>query len=179
MVELQRRAVRGIHDVINMKYPTGNYQEAGRERGGGAGRQAMKGIGVCFDQGGVMLAMLMPFQRPLGLDVQFISGGVYRDISSRGQNPFRGGAHGWLQVTYRPSMELRIIDRTWQQADHPADRAYSRWGDRYPAGHYWGMQTKSVADSDVNMGVSTETFDRQFGSQGVDGRDNHMSRVQQ
>lgn len=175
MVELQRKAVKGIHDVIDMKYPKGSYSEPGRSRGGGAGRQAMKGVGVCFDQGGVMLAMLMPFAKPLGLDVQFISGGVYRNISSRGQNPFSGGAHGWLQVTYRPSMEMRIVDRTWQQADHPADRAYSRWGDRYPAGHYWGMKTKPVSDTDVNMSISTQTFDRQFGEQGRDGRDNHMS----
>lgn len=175
MVELQRKAVGAIHDVIDMKYPKGNYQDPGRSRGGGAGRQAMKGIGVCFDQGGVMLAMLMPFQKPLGLDVQFISGGIYRNVKSRGQVPFNGGAHGWLQVTYRPSMEMRIVDRTWQQPDHPADRAYSRWGDRYPAGHYWGMKTKPVTDTDVNMKISTETFDRQFGVQGQDGRDNHMS----
>lgn len=175
MVELQRKAVKGIHDVIDMKYPKGDYSDPGRSRGGGAGRQAMKGIGVCFDQGGVMLAMLMPFAKPLGLDVQFISGGVYRNVRSRGQNPFSGGAHGWLQVTYRPSMEMRIVDRTWQQADHPADRAYSRWGDRYPAGHYWGMKTKPVTDTDVNMSISTQTFDRQFGEQGRDGRDNHMS----
>ena len=126
---------------------------------------------------GVMLALLMPFQKPLGLDVQFISGGVYRNVR-RGQNPFSGGAHGWLQITYRPSMELRIVDRTWQQNDHPADRAYSRWGDRYPAGHHWGMKPKPVTDSDVNMKISTETFDRQFGEQGRDGRDNHMSNHQ-
>lgn len=174
MVELQRKAVRGIHDVIDMKYPKGNVNDPGRSRGGGAGRQAMRGIDSCFGQSGVMLAMLMPFQKSLGVDAQFISGGVYRN-ARRGQNPFSGGAHGWLQITYRPSMELRIVDRTWQQADHPADRAYSRYGDRYPAGSHWGMKTKPVGDSDVNMKISTETFDRQFGEQGRDGRDNHMS----
>lgn len=175
MVELQRKAVKVIHDVIDMKYPSGNINDPGRSRGGGAGRQAMRGIDSCYGQAGVMLALLMPFQKPLGVDVQFISGGVYRNVRSRGQNPFSGGAHGWLQLVYRPSMELRIVDRTWMQADHPADRAYSRYGDRYPAGFYWGMKQKPVSDTDVNMKISTETFDRQFGEAGKDGRDNHMS----
>jgi len=181
MVELQRKAVRGIHDVINMKYPKGsNWQEPGRVRGSNVGRQAMMGAGVCFDQQGVMLGMLAPFQEALGVDIQAISGGIYRNVKSRGQMPFRGGAHGWLQLTYRPSMELRIIDRTWQQADHSADRAYSRYGDRYPAGFISSIKFEPVTDTDVNLSgdISVETFDRQFGAQGADGRDNHMSNTQ-
>lgn len=178
MVALQREAVGEIHDVIDMKYPKGSsWKEPGRKRGSNLGRQAMKGAGVCFDQQGVMLGMLAPFQEALGVDIQAISGGVYRNIRDRGQNPFRGGAHGWLQLTYRPSMELRIVDRTWQQADHPADRAYSRWGDRYPAGFIRSLKQEPVSDTDVNCSgdISVETFDRQFGVQGSDGRDNHMS----
>jgi hypothetical protein len=181
IVKLQREAVGGIHDVINMKYPKGSsWKEPGRVRGSDLGRQAMKGAGVCFDQQGVMLGMLAPFQEALGVDIQAISGGVYRNIRDRGENPFRGGAHGWLQLTYRPSMELRIVDRTWQQSDHPADRAYSRWGDRYPAGFVSGLKQEKVGDTDVNCSgnISVETFDRQFGAQGADGRDNHMSNNQ-
>ena len=96
------------------------------------------------------------FQKPLGVDVQFISGGVYRNTRSSDEpdrqfRSYSGQAHGWLQLTYRPSMELRICDRTWNQSDHPADRAYSKWGDRYPSGSYWGMKTHPVSGSDVNM----------------------------
>jgi hypothetical protein len=179
MSELQRQAVKKIHDVIDMKYPKGSsWKTPGRKQGRNLGRQAMNGAGVCFDQAGVMMGMLMPFKEALGLDVQMISGGVYRNVRSSDDNPFRGGAHGWLQLTYRPSMELRIIDRTWQQADHTADRAYSRWGDRYPASLMRGLKQLPVKDSDVNMDLSVQTFDRQFGDQGVDGRDNHMSNNQ-
>jgi hypothetical protein len=180
MSELQRSAVKKIHDVIDMKYPKHGtpWQTPGRVQGRNLGRQAMNGAGVCFDQAGVMMGMLMPFKEALGLDVQQISGGVYRNVKSSDENPFRGGAHGWLQLTYRPSMELRIIDRTWQQSDHRADQAYSRWGDRYPAKVMRGMKQLKVRDTDVNMDLSTTTVDRQFGSQGLDGRDNHMSNSQ-
>lgn len=176
--ELQRRAVVGIHDVMDMKYPSEDFAEPGRRRGGGAGRQAMRGLGICFDQAGVMLAMLMPFQKSLGVDAQFLMGGVYRNVTERGQDAFRKSGHGWLQLTYRPSMELRIVDRTWLQADQPADKAYSRYGDRYPAGHRWGFAPQAVTSSDVDVGASTEAPPRQFGEAGVDGRDQHMSTRQ-
>ncbi|MFZ9887579.1 MAG: hypothetical protein ACO3JL_08755 [Myxococcota bacterium] len=178
LTELQRRAVIDIHDVMDMKYPSEDFAEPGRRRGGGAGQQAMRGLGICFDQAGVMLAMLMPFQKSLGVDAQFMMGGVYRNVTERGQDAFRKSGHGWLQLTYRPSMELRIIDRTWLQADQPADKAYSRYGDRYPAGHRWGFLPQAVNATDVDMAASTEAAPRQFGEAGVDGRDQHMSTRQ-
>lgn len=175
--EMQRQAVGRIHDAIDMKYSMPSPPDAGRTSDSNAGRQAMKGVGTCFKQAGVMLAMLAPFQQTLGFDVQAISGGVYRNVRNPGQNPFNTGAHGWLQLTYRPSMELRIIDRTWQQSDHAADRAYSRFGDRYPGAFVRDFSTKPVTDTDVSFsgGLSVATFDRQFGEAGRDGRDNHMS----
>lgn len=176
--ELQRKCVRVVHDVIDMKYPSGSvYQEPGRTSGGDAGRQAVRGIGVCYEQAAVMAAMLYPFRSLLGVDVQFISGSGYRHLTGPGKDPFNGPGHGWLQLTYRPSMEMRICDRTWMQPDHPADRAYSRWGDRYPGGHYWGLSQQNTTDTDVRMSgnLSVATFERQFGEQGRDGRDNHMS----
>lgn len=177
--ELQRQCVTVVHDVIDMKYPKGNvYQEPGRSSGRDTGRQAVRGIGVCFDQASVMLGLLNPFREMLGVDAQFISGGIYRNIKTPGQNPFGGGgAHGWLQLTYRPSMELRICDRTWTQPDHPADRAYSRFGDRYPSSLYRGGKVAPLEDTDVDMSgkISVATFERQFGEQGKDGRENHMS----
>jgi hypothetical protein len=177
MHEIQRDCVRVVHDVIDMQYTGHNDKQPGRTSGGGPGRQAIKGRGVCYEQASVMCAMLVPFTQKLGVDIRFISGGVYRNVRSADENPFRGGAHGWLQLTYRPSMEHRICDRTWNQPDHAMDKAYSRWGDRYPGGDYWGMKVAPTTDTDVNFSgdVSVATFDRQFGEQGVDGRDNHMS----
>ncbi len=178
--ELQRQAVKIIHDVIDMKYPSGNvYSEPGRDSGQDAGRLAVRGIGMCYEQASVMAAMLNPFRQALGVDVQFISGGVYRDVKRGDTNPFHGGGHGWLQLTYRPSMELRICDRTWNQSDHPADRAYSHWGDRYPASNYGGnIQQLAATDVDMSGKVTVATFDRQFGVQGQDGREHHQSNFQ-
>lgn len=179
MSEIQRAAVKVVHDVIHMKYPKGDVRnEPGRYTGPDAGRQAVRGVGMCYEQASVMLAMLNPFREALGVDVQFISGGIYRNVKSPTENPFGSSAHGWLQLTYRPSMELRICDRTWSQPDHPADRAYSRYGDRYPASRI-GTPAE-VTGTDVNMTgkVSVATFDRQFGVKGQDGRENHMSNRQ-
>lgn len=186
MSAVQRKCVSIIHDVIDMKYPSGNvYNEAGRFSGTDAGRLAVKGIGSCYMQGSVMAGLLAPFSEALGVDVQFISGGVYRNTNASAppENQFRSyanQAHGWLQLTYRPSMELRICDRTWTQPDHPADRAYSRWGDRYPTTRYSGLTVEPMKSTDVNMSgnITVATADRQFGVQGADGRDNHMSNHQ-
>jgi hypothetical protein len=179
--EIQRRCVKTIHDVIDMVYPDGETEQApGRYRGRDAGRNAVKGSGVCYQQATVMLGMINPFRQALGVDVQFISGSVYRNVRTPDQNPFGAGGHGWLQITYRPSMEMRICDRTWNHADHPVDRAYSRWGDRYPAGAYEKRAVTKVKDSDLNFSgkVSAATFERQFGVQGQDGRENHMTITQ-
>jgi hypothetical protein len=184
--EIQRQCVKIVHDVIDMLYPKGDiYNRPGRYSGSDAGRLAVKGVGSCFMQASVMAGVLAPFGATLGVDTQFISGGVYRNVKSSDTpeaqyRRFSGAAHGWLQLTYRPSMELRICDRTWSQSDHPADKAYSRWGDRYPSGSYWGLKPAPVTGTDVNMSgdVSVSTFDRQFGTEGSDGRDNHMSLTQ-
>lgn len=186
MSEIQRKCVRIVHDVIDMKYPKGNvYSEAGRNSGNDAGRLAVRGIGSCYMQGSVMAGLLAPFSEALGVDVQFMSGGVYRNTKTdanpvRQFKSFNSQAHGWLQLTYRPSMELRICDRTWMQPDHAADRAYSRWGDRYPTTRYRGLQTEPLKDTDVNMtgDVNVKSFERQFGTEGQDGRNNHMSQHQ-
>jgi len=188
---VQRKCVKIVHDVIDMLYPKGDvHSRPGRKPqdpkfNSDAGRAAVKGVGSCYTQAGVMAGVLAPFSGPLGVDVQFMSGGVYRNVKGSDEpdrqfRSFSGQAHGWLQLTYRPSMELRICDRTWGQSDHPADKAYSRWGDRYPTGSYWGMKTESVNSTDVNMSgdVNVATFDRQFGAQGTDGRDNHVSNTQ-
>jgi hypothetical protein len=181
--EIQRKCVGIIHDVIDMKYrKPATTSEPGRDGGRDVGRLAVKGVGVCNEQAGVMAGLLAPFADQLGFDVAVMSGGVYRKVRSSDSaekqfNTFKRPAHSWLQVTYRPTMEMRIIDRTWQQKDKTADKAYSKWGDRYPSSYGYGLQLAKPTATDTNFSgdVTTTTADRQFGDQGVDGRDNHMS----
>ncbi|MEQ9498217.1 MAG: hypothetical protein RIT81_15200 [Deltaproteobacteria bacterium] len=180
---IQRKCVGIIHDVIDMKYRTANARnDPGRADTSDAGRLAVKGIGVCNEQAAVMGAMLTPFQDLVGFDFAMMSGGVYRNTNRSGSmqdqySTFRRPAHGWIQVTYRPSMEMRIIDRTWQQKDKPADLAYSPGGDRFPSGYQGGIPIAAVESTDVVMdgSVTVDSYDRQFGTAGVDDRTNHMS----
>jgi hypothetical protein len=179
--ELQRKCVQIIHDLIDMKYPKGQvHQEPGRNAGRDVGRNAIRGVGMCYEQAAVMFGLLNPFREALGVDLQFISGAVYRYVKTADQNPFGSGGHGWLQLTYRPSMEMRVCDRTWRQADHPIDLAYSKAGDRYPSGTYDRRAIMQVTDRDVNLSgkISVQTFERQFGVEGRDGRENHMEFIQ-
>jgi hypothetical protein len=198
MTVVQRRCVKVVHDVIHMLY-TKPYvtEDKFRDGSGPMGRQAVYGHGVCNEQAAVMLSLLAPFRDAIGIDVQMINGGVLRHVRDQNDTNRRegkpvtpdqqqldrfSGGHSWLQVTYRPKMETRIIDRTWTQADTAMDVAYSVGGDRYPtpAGRWGGDKTAPLKDTDVNFTgkVSVETYDRQFGVVGKDGRENHMSTWQ-
>jgi len=174
MVEIQKQCVKEVHDVIDMLYSKGNDPDPSRKGGSETGRQAVRGVGSCYEQAGVMLGMLVPFCNNLGVDVRFVSGSTYRD-RTKTSNPFGTGGHGWLELTYRPSMQGTVCDRTWAQANHPVDVAYSFWGDRYPGSTYGGGKMAEVKDADLNFtgDISVANFDRQFGSQG-DGRENHV-----
>jgi hypothetical protein len=182
MTAVQRRCVKEIHDVIKMTYD--NDGSPGRVGSGSRGRMATKGAGSCYTQAGVMLALLLPFRSAIGVDVQFISGGVYRNTKSSDPpakqfSSYANQAHGWLQVTYRPKMETRIVDRTWRQPDHEMDRAYSVGGDRYPTtNNNDNVQPVSATDVNFTGDVSVQTYDRQFGVLGRDGRENHMSNAE-
>lgn len=177
VVDIQQDCVSVVHDVIDMKYPTTATRDLpGRVSSGSPGRRAVHGLGVCNQQAEVMAALLAPFQGLIGVDIQMMNGGVYRDIKTRGQNPFRGGGHTWLQISYRPSMDLRICDRTWRQPNKEADVAYSRWGDRHP--QRAGSNRRPIDDAtDVNFTgeFGVDQGDRKFGEEGKDGREHHMS----
>jgi len=176
LIDIQQDCVRIVHDIIDMKYPTSSSRGLpGRVSSGSPGRRAVHGLGVCNQQSEVMAALLAPFQDLIGVDIQMMSGGVYRNIKNRGQNPFRSGGHTWLQLSYRPSMELRICDRTWRQPNHEADRAYSRYGDRYP--RRAGSNRKPIVGTDINFSgkYGVDAGEREFGEAGRDGREGHMS----
>ena len=138
---------------------------------------------MCVQQSSVYGALLMPFQDVLGIDGQYRSGNCYRNINGATDNVFRpdySTGHGWWQVTFRPSMEVTVTDRTWNQVNLPLDRAYGfPYGDRYADRNINGYQPAKVSDTDVNMtgDVNVESFDRQF-SQAGDGRENHISNSQ-
>ncbi len=186
MVETQKRCVKLIHDCINTRYANASSSsDPGRQEGGDIGRIAIKGQGHCFDQAAVMIAMLEPFREALGIDVQFISGHCYR--STRGPTDHRWAdpgssqdRHGWLQVSYRPFVDrFYVVDRTWTDVNLTADRAYSRYGDRFPTEMHRALKPDQVLATDVNMSgdVTVQEPTRQFGQAGIDGRTHHQADV--
>lgn len=185
VVELQRQCVKVIHDVIDMKYP--NHDDASKNEpirtaaGRDAGRQAISGLGVCHDQAAVMAGVLWPFHDKIGVDLKMYYGHCYRNLHTA-DDPFNSNdsPHSWLQLDYRPTMERRICDRTWGQADTTADVAYSLYGDRYPHRTWYKPKMVPVSAADVNCSgdITIASVDRQFGVKGRDGRENHMTRTQ-
>lgn len=186
MVDIQKQCNEIIFRSIDMKYPQGRpFTDAGRAPQGDrdAARQAIRGTGMCVQQSSVYGALLMPFADILGIDGQYRSGNCYRNINGATDNVFRADnstGHGWWQVTFRPSMEVTVTDRTWNQVNLPLDRAYGfPYGDRYADRNINGYRPAKVKDTDVNVSgsVTVESIERQF-SQAGDGRENHISNTQ-
>jgi len=153
MRQVQADCLKAIHDVIDMKFPSSQtFREPGRSHGSDVGRLAVRGLGVDYEQLQVFNALLAPFADKLGVETRVIYGGMYRGTEKH-QNPFRSQApHVWNQVTYLPSLEQSVCDPTWSQIDHPMDKAYSKWGDRYPRDTNWiRLQKKPVADGDIDL----------------------------
>lgn len=186
MVELQKACVDIVFNAIDMKYPRDDgrdFADAGRVNTGvqDAARQAIKGTGMCVQQSTVFGALLTPFMDVLGVDGQFRLGNCFRNINRATDNVFSRdwqSPHGWWQLTYRPSMEMTVTDRTWDQVNLTLDKAYGfPYGDRYANRNIEGFSPAPVSTTDVNVSgdVSVQTFDRQFSQRG-DGRENHISR---
>jgi hypothetical protein len=186
-VEIQKKCNELVFRSIDMRYPRDDGQpftDAGRcvqgERD--VARQAIRGTGMCVQQSCVYGALLMPFMEILGIDGQYRSGNCFRNIKGEKKNVFAPDSstgHGWWQVTFRPSMEMSVTDRTWDQVNLTLDRAYGfPRGDRYADRDIWGYSRKPLSNTDVNVSgnISVETFERQFAREG-DGRENHISRL--
>jgi len=175
---LQRRAVQAIAQVMDMRYAKPeNYQLPGRSQDGDAGRQAVCGIGSCFKQGGVLFSLLNPFLPSLGVDAQYMAGKTYTHLrTTPDADPFAGGQHGWLQLTYRPTLSMFVADPTWRRLDQPVDEAYSRAGRRYPGKSVSSGRPAPVESKDVNLGeaVAIKPRARAFGVEGQAGREIHQ-----
>jgi hypothetical protein len=93
-----------------------------------------------------------------------------------------------MQLTYRPSGDMRVLDKTWNDRSIPID--YSFKDDRYPSkveGEPWGRNDTDeiqlprclmpISDTDVNFTgrVKTSTFNAADRTEGPGGRDNHIS----
>jgi hypothetical protein len=185
MVDLQKSCVETVFRSISMKYPKSDhtpYSDPGRASDGerDVARQAIRGTGMCVQQSCVFGALLMPFMDVLGVDGQYRSGNCFRNIKTAVDNvyaPDWESGHGWWQITFRPSMEMTVTDRTWNQVNLPLDRAYGfPAGDRNAISDIRGYVSKKLRDSDVNVtgSVTVQTLERQFAQKG-DGRDNHLS----
>lgn len=184
MVEVQKQCLQIIHDVIDMKYPSGTPEQLsarGRKHHTDCGQAAVRGIGMCREQASVMFAMLQPFTKALGFDTQFIDGTCYRDVPRGGQPHFGGSDHGWVHVQYRPSTELYIIDRTWGQVNVSADSAYGgRMGDRHPGQLENFASNAKLKPNDVMMdgSISVENHTTQFSEQNLSRAATHVSQTQ-
>jgi hypothetical protein len=183
---MQKSCVETVFRSIDMKYPKGTpFSDAGRvtDNERDVAKQAIRGTGMCVQQSAVFGALLTPFMDVLGVDAQYRSGNCFRNIKGSVDNVFApdySSGHGWWQVTYRPSMEMTVTDRTWNQVNLPLDRAYGfPYGDRYGSSDIQGYVAKPLADTDVDVSgnVSAATFERQFSRAG-DGRENHISNTQ-
>jgi hypothetical protein len=186
VVDMQKSCVKSVFQAIDMKYPKGTpFADPGRvtDDEDDVALQAIRGTGMCVQQSAVFGALLTPFLDVLGVDAQYRSGNCFRHIHSAVDNvfaPHYSSGHGWWQVTFRPSMEMTVTDRTWNQVNLPLDRAYGfPYGDRNPQSNIDGYIAKPVSRTDVDVSgtVSVATFERQFSRVG-DGRENHISGTQ-
>lgn len=178
---LQEKAVGVIHDIIHTQY------SHDMNSGDSIGRLAIKGSGQCFSQAAAMIGLLAPFTKLLGIELQFVFGKVYRDITVKpnakygdvAYYPYNGGNHGFLQVTYKPGFKTMITDRTWSQRSIAMDRAYSLGGDRVPRslmpiGYSRSQESLTSKDVDMSLGLKVKTEERLFGDAKTDGRVNHQ-----
>ncbi len=173
--DLQQRLVSTLHNMVNMEY------SHDLNSGESAARLAIKGSGQCYSQAAVMAALLAPFSKVIGIDVQYVNGQVYRDADpTRSGYPYNGSNHGWLQITYRPVGVTRITDRTWVQPNIGMDEAYSYIGDRVPRqlmpvnGRDRAQASFSAADVDFSGQFVLPKKERSFGVRGVHDRSNHQ-----
>ena len=185
MVELQKSCVETVFRSIDMKYPKGKpFTDPGRvtDNVRDAARQAIRGTGMCVQQSAVFGALLSAFSDVLGVDGQYRSGYCFRNITKAVHNVYAASptGHGWWQLTFRPSMEMTVTDRTWNQVNLPLDRAYGfPFGDRYATSNIQGYVPKQVGSTDVDVSgkVNVASFERQFSKAG-DGREGHISNTQ-
>ena len=185
MVELQKSCVETVFRSIDMKYPKGvPFTDPGRvnDRERDVAKHAIRGTGMCVQQSAVFGALLQPFMDVIGVDGQYRSGYCFRHITKPVDNVFNASesGHGWWQLTFRPSMEMTVTDRTWNQVNLPMDRAYGfPFGDRYATRNIDGYVPKPVGSTDVDVSgtVNAQSFERQFSKAG-DGRENHISNSQ-
>lgn len=183
MVDLQKACVEIVFRAIDMKYPESKpFKDPGRapDSLANVARQAIRGTGMCVQQSTVFGGLLTPFMDVLGVDGQYRSGNCFRNIKGATKNVFAPDyetGHGWWQVTFRPSMEVTVTDRTWNQVNLALDSAYGfPYGDRYANTDIIGFSAAPTKPSDVNVSgeVTVATVDRQFSKVG-DGRENHIS----
>jgi hypothetical protein len=183
MVAVQKRCFKAIHDVVNMLYSDSHSSsQPGRVGYGSSGRLAVKGHGVCTDQRQVMRDLAIPFAPLVGFDLRSVTGGVQRHTDrsapmDRQLSSMASSAHDWLEVTFRPSMEMTVCDRTWRQVNMSLFEAYGPYGDRYPSHPAYDSRQLALATTDVNLSgnVTVKNYDKQFGDAATSGRQGHMS----
>ncbi len=173
--EAQQEITGALLKMVNMDY------SHALNSGESAGRLAIKGTGQCYSQSGVTVALMAPFLKSIGVDLQFVNGRVYRDFDPAAPGyPNNGTNHGWLQMTYRPVGISRVTDRTWMHNNIEMDEAYSFVGDRVPLalikvdGKSTAQPPLSPKDIDFSGDYVLPAHERRFGVKGVHDRSVHQ-----
>lgn len=116
-----------------------------RFTGTDVGRLAYYGQGNCHHLASVLAALLLPFSKILGWEVIFRAGSFFmtgRDIDEDG-NPRPGWNgkpnvkvedHTWLEILYKPSFNIFVMDPSFGICSKPLDKIYTFRGKMHISG---------------------------------------------
>jgi hypothetical protein len=107
------------------------------------------GQGVCFVQRAALAALLAPFSRTIGFDLQLAVGRTLR----------LGVAHGFLVVTLRPSLARYVVDPAWREPLTDLRVAFfgPAWGHDRRLEGFEGTADTKVRDEAVDLPGGDET----------------------
>lgn len=138
-IEAQRRLVYRLASRVRMAYPGHGDGYAGHR----AASLLSYGVGVCFVQRTVAAALLQPFARLLGFDLQLAVGRTLKhDVP-----------HGFLIIMLRPSMLRWVCDPAWQEPATDLRVAFfdAGWGHDRRLVDFEGDAELSVSPLDVDL----------------------------
>lgn len=109
------------------------------------GRLAYYGQGNCHHLASVLAALLLPFSTILGWEIIFRAGSFFmtgRDIDENGK-PLPGWKgkpntkvedHTWLEIVYKPSFKVFVMDPSFGICSEPIDNIYTFKGKMHISG---------------------------------------------
>eukprot|EP00656_Telonema_subtile_P039223 TRINITY_DN44354_c0_g1_i2.p1 TRINITY_DN44354_c0_g1~~TRINITY_DN44354_c0_g1_i2.p1 ORF type:complete len:1035 (-),score=223.64 TRINITY_DN44354_c0_g1_i2:89-3193(-) len=102
------RAIRGCLDMVSFKKWRGVIPSR-TGRTDNVAKLAIHGQGQCHGVSSTMAAFLYPFTQVLGIELKYRGGFTFYDAEPGVSVSNVVERHQWLELTYRPSMELSLI----------------------------------------------------------------------